>query len=321
MLAALRVAGAVLAMFVFNTDDIITSRQNRRIVELMKLDDRRTREATRCFRFDGVKLLCEAIRRGVKLETIYLRVGTAERVVARMEELYHCTPSDAGCPIFGVENSLFEKISQENAPDGVITVARYLDKCHKMSKIYNKDEFEGGFPADSSAPIILLESVRDPLNVGAIIRSAAALGIGGLIMSADCADVYNPRTVRAAMGTLFALPILRVEDLVGTIRALRAEGRRIYAAALDETAARLDIFDPRTGLERNAHSPKLSVLSDSTDGMAGGVAAVIGNEGHGLSDAVIHACDRSIYIPMQADTESLNAGVAAALIMWELCRA
>jgi TrmH family RNA methyltransferase len=278
--------------------EIITSRQNRRVVELMKLDDRRAREKTRTFRFDGVKLLCEALRRGVELESVFLRVGTADRVAARMEELYGCALSEVGCPVFGVEDSLFEKISQENAPDGVITVAKYIDKSHNFIIIYKEDEID----ARKDSPILLLESVRDPLNVGAIIRSAAALGVGRLIMSADCADLYHPKTLRAAMGPLFSMPITRVEDLAGTITALRQSGRRIYAAALDDTAVRLGSqeFDA----EREGHP----------------VGAVIVNEGHGLSESVIAACDRSVYIPMEADTESLNAGVAAALIMWELGR-
>ena len=278
--------------------EIITSRQNRRVVELVKLDDRRAREKTRTFRFDGVKLLCEAIRRGVELESVFLRVGTADRVAARMEELYGCSLSEVGCPVFGVEDSLFEKISQENAPEGVITVAKYIDKSHNLNIIYKEDELD----ARRDAPILLLESVRDPLNVGAIIRSAAALGVGRLIMSADCADLYHPKTLRAAMGPLFSMPITRVEDLAGTVKALRQSGRRIYAAALDDTAVRLGSqeFDA----EREGHP----------------VGAVIGNEGHGLTDVVIAACDRSVYIPMEADTESLNAGVAAALIMWELSK-
>ena len=108
--------------------EIITSRQNRRIVELMKLDDRRTREHTRRFRFDGVKLLCEALRRGVELDSLFVRVGTAEKLETRMQELYGCSLKDVSCPVFGVEDSLFEKISQENAPEGVITVAKYIDK-------------------------------------------------------------------------------------------------------------------------------------------------------------------------------------------------
>ena len=98
--------------------EIITSRQNRRIVELMKLDDRRTREQTRLFRFDGVKLLCEAMGRGVTLDKIFVRVGTAEKVESRMQELYGCTLAQVGCPVFGVEDGLFEKISQEMPPKG-----------------------------------------------------------------------------------------------------------------------------------------------------------------------------------------------------------
>ena len=278
--------------------EIITSRQNRRVVELVKLDDRRAREKTRTFRFDGVKLLCEALRRGVELESVFLRVGTADRVAARMEELYGCSLSEVGCPVFGVEDSLFEKISQENAPEGVITVAKYIDKSHNSIIIYKEDEND----ARKDAPVLLLESVRDPLNVGAIIRSAAALGVGRLIMSADCADLYHPKTLRAAMGPLFSMPITRVEDLAGTVTALRQSGRRVYAAALDDTAIRLGSRE--LDAEREGHP----------------VGAVIGNEGHGLSESVIAACDRSVYIPMEADTESLNAGVAAALIMWELGR-
>ncbi len=278
--------------------EIITSRQNRRIVELVKLEDRRAREATRRFRFDGPKLLCEAIRRGVELDSVFLRVGTAEHLEDRMQSLYGSTLSNLSCPIFGVEDSLFEKISQENAPEGVITIAKYLDKCHKMIKIYNRDE-NSPSPA---LPVILLESVRDPLNVGAIIRSAAALGVGELILSADCADIYHARTVRAAMGPLFSMPITRVEDLPASIAALRSEGRHIYAAALDRDAVTLGSL----------------ALTPADSPVGSGV--VIGNEGHGLTPAIIQACEGSIYIPMQADTESLNAGVAAALIMWELGR-
>lgn len=282
--------------------EVITSRQNRRVVELMKLEDRRAREKTRRFRFDGVKLLCEALRRGVEPDGIFLRADTAERVESRMQELYGCTLTEAGCPLFAVESSLFEKISQENAPEGVITVAKYIDKSHKNIIIYKEDE-----KSPTAAPVILLDAVRDPLNVGAIIRSAAALGVGHLILSADCADIYHPRTVRAAMGPLFSMPITRVEDLAATVRALREGGRAVYAAALDDRALRLG-------------SPQWNGAVGATSPSALPPCAVIGNEGHGISEEVLRACTRSVYIPMQADTESLNAGVAAALLMWELCK-
>ncbi len=285
--------------------EVITSRQNRRIVELCKLDDRRARDRAELFRFDGVKLLAEAQMRGVEPAAVYLRVGTAERVATRLLELGGSLEA-LTCPVFGVEDSLFEKISQENAPEGVISVAKYLDKRHKMCKIYNRD---GNRPS-SSEPILLLESVRDPLNVGAIIRSAAALGVSELILSADCADIYHPRTLRAAMGPLFSLSMTRVEDMAASIAVLREAGHTVLAAALDDTAISLGSPELDALLGRQGGTPDVASCAAP--------CAVIGNEGHGLSPAVIAACDQSVYIPMQAGTESLNAGVAAALIMWEL---
>ncbi len=269
----------------------VISRQNRRIVQLCKLADRKSREETGQFRFDGVKLMCEAIRRGVSLTGVFLRVSDADRVEERMRSLYGCGPEQLSCPVIPVEDSLFDKISLENAPEGVICTANHIDKRHKKYTI-----IKDGLPDLPDGPVILMESVRDPVNVGAVIRSAAALGVSCLILSQDCADLYHPRTLRAAMGPLFSMPILRVDDLAGAVRILRERGRVVSAAALDDSAVRLG-------------------EADMTGKYA---AAVIGNEGHGLSDAVIAACDRTVYIPMEADTESLNAGAAAALLMWEM---
>lgn len=144
---------------------------------------------------------------------------------------------------------------------------------------------------------MLLESVRDPTNVGAILRSAAALGVYRLILSEDCADVYNPRAVRASMGALFGQRIDRVGDLCGVIGQLRKRGRRVFAAALDENAVRLGELEIRRG-----------------------DCVVIGNEGHGLSDGVLDASDGSVYIPMSGRTESFNAAVAASILMWEFAK-
>lgn len=145
--------------------------------------------------------------------------------------------------------------------------------------------------------IVLLEAVRDPSNIGAIIRSAAAIGVDRLILSADCADIYNPRAVRASMGTLFNQPIDRVSDMAQTVRDLAACGRRVFAAALDERAMHLGSFE-----------------------ILHGDCVVIGNEGHGLSQGVIDACTNSVIIPMSGRAESFNAAVAASLLMWEFSK-
>ena len=275
------------------TEEIITSRQNRRVVEVGKLTDRKAREATGTFRFDGIKLLIEAIKSGVILESVFLRQSDADRVVERILDAVGDVFSFENIQVFILSDGVFEKISEEKSPEGVISVAKYIDKLQKIVTIYNSENF---LPAEKER-VVLLESVRDPSNVGAVIRSAAALGVDRLIMSADCADIYHPRAVRASMGAVFNQRIDRVDSLTDAILALRAQGRRVYAAALDDTAERLGDFEIT---QRDC--------------------VVIGNEGHGLSERVLRACDKKVFIPMSARAESFNAAVAASILMWEFTR-
>ena len=273
--------------------EIITSRQNRRVIEVGKLTDRKAREATKSFRFDGIKLLIEAIKNGIVPELVFLRESEADAVMRRVCDGVGETCLSDKIRVCILADGVFDKISEEKSPEGVITVAKYIDKLQKIVTIYSSDEF---LPKDGER-IVLLESVRDPSNVGAIVRSAAALGVDRLIVSADCADVYHPRAVRASMGALFTQRIDRVSSLPDAITALRHEGRRVYAAALDEQACRLGDFE----IER-------------------GACVVIGNEGHGLSTAVMDVCDGKVFIPMSGKTESFNAAVAASILMWEFTR-
>ena len=273
--------------------EIVRSRQNRAVVELCKLTDRKAREASRSFRFDGIKLLGEAIRNGVVPERIFFRESDAERLIRQITDAYGATAFDGVARILVLCDDLFDKISEEKSPEGVISVAKYIDKLQKNATIYNSAYFSE--LADQS--VVLLESIRDPSNVGAVIRSAAAMGVDRLIISADCADIYHPRAVRASMGTLFNQHIDRVADLPAVIRGLRESGRRVFAAALDDRAQRLGSFE---------------ILC--------GDCVVIGNEGHGLSPETLEASSGSVLIPMSARAESLNAAVAASILMWEFSK-
>ncbi len=275
-------------------DEIIRSRQNRRVVELCKLTDRKARETTRRFRFDGIKLLQEAIKNSVEIESIFLKES-------KSAELRTMLSNSDGSDVFGNETALFvladdlfDKISEEKSPEGVICCAKYIDKFQKNITIYNSADFLHF----ENEQIVLVESVRDPSNIGAVIRSAAALGIDRLIISADCADIYHPRAVRASMGTLFNQPIDRVSDLPATVEALKANGRRVFAAALSEEALPLGSFAIKRG-----------------------DCVVIGNEGHGLSEQTVAACTGCVIIPMSGRAESFNAAVAASILMWEFSRA
>lgn len=268
--------------------EVITSSQNKFVSLARSLGDKKHREKNELFRFDGVKLMCEAIKRGVELSFLLISESACNFVLEKAKSLYGIDGDAVSCKIVVVSDRMFEQISDENAPEGVICVAKYDTQRHGLLASDERISVEGG------ERILLLESVRDPLNVGAIMRAAAAFGVDRVIMSRDCADIYNAKTVRASMGALFALKTDRVESISVAVKQLRACDRRVFAAALDENAQRLGELEIRNG-----------------------DCVLIGNEGHGISEDAIEACDASVYIPMSDGVESLNAATAAAVLAWE----
>ena len=148
-------------------------------------------------------------------------------------------------------------------------------------------------PAERLRRVIVLENVQDPGNVGTVLRTADALGIDAVALCGACADPYNPKTVRASMGAIFRQPVIRAE--VAELERLLGE-LPLYGAALAADAR--DIRElPKSGL-----------------------AVAIGNEGRGLSEELLKKCAGQVVIPMRPCAESLNAGVAAAVVMWEMVR-
>ena len=271
------------------TDEIITSRRNPTVVETVKLSDKKTRDKEGLFRFDGFKLFSEAVEKGVFIERILLCESRAGEFMPRLEG---CKGLD-GVAVSVLADDVFAKVSEEQAPEGLICVARFPKK--HIKKATRKDLEVTA--RDMHRRILMLESVRDPGNMGTVMRSAAAFGVDTLVISRDCADIYNPKTVRGAMGALFRLNIFVFDDICEAVNLLMESGRKVYAAALDREAVRLD---------ETEFSP-----SDT---------ALIGNEGHGLSKEAINVCTRSLYIPMEEGCESLNAGVAASVILWSMYR-
>ena len=271
--------------------DIISARTNPLVVKLGKLNEKKHREEEGSFRFDGIKLLLEAIDFGAEIEYILVRDDAYERIMDSIEK--HIGERDiclSGVLVrLGV--SAFEKLSSEKSPEGVITIAKYIDKIRKICKI-EKDSV-----LSPDGKTLMLESVRDPGNLGTMLRSAAAFGFSSVIMTADCADIYNPKTVRAAMGAIFKLNVDIVENSVSAVLALKNGGRRVLAAALDDSAFRLGEIE----LNKND-------------------VFLIGNEGHGLSSEAVAASDKTVFIPMTEGTESLNAAIAASVCMWEMSK-
>ena len=147
----------------------------------------------------------------------------------------------------------------------------------------------------SARRLLALEGVQDPGNVGTLLRSAAAFGFDGVLLGPGCAAPFAPKTLRASMGAAGRLPVLVVSDLPAALTALRGRGVTCLAAAL-------------------YHSRPLDEVG--TD-FPGGLCLVIGSEGQGLTDAAVAACDAAVRIPMTDLVESLNAGVAGSVLLWQ----
>jgi TrmH family RNA methyltransferase len=245
----------------------IVSRKNPLVVHMKKLGaDSGYRHEHGEFLCDGEKLLKEALAFGADITSVLYSSKEPEGLPEHV-------------PSYVVAYDILESVSPLKTPQDVIFSCRLPDGI--VSPI------TGGFH-------IILEGIQDPGNVGTILRTAGAFNTGSVILTGDCADPYNPKTIRATMGAIFRQH-MTVMELDG-IRALKDNGFRIYGAALGA-----DSRDVRDVSFQNA-------------------AVAIGSEGRGLSPELLSMCDEKIIIPMSPNCESLNAAVAASIIMWEATR-
>ena len=246
----------------------ITSRKNAQIrhFRLLASDGayRRERGEYLC---DGVKTLQEALRFGARVTGVLYKEEAAE------------LPGLEGVPAWRAPAELFDYASpMVNSPGPLFTVAIP----------------DSSWP-DALRSAIVMENVQDPGNVGTVIRTANAFGIGAVILAGACADPWHPKTVRASMGALFRERVIQTET-AGLAGRLSALGLKLYGAALQENAADLR----QLSLDR--------------------AAVAVGSEGRGLSRELLAQCEKTLIIPMNPDSESLNAAVAASVIMWEMAR-
>lgn len=183
-----------------------------------------------------------------------------------------------------LSDPVFSYVSDTKTPQGVLAVVRQME--------YTLEQMtEGVVPH-----LMILDNLQDPGNLGTIFRTAEAAGVTGIVMSRDCVDIYNPKTIRSTMGALYRMPFVYVEDLRETILSLKEKKIRSYAAHLDGKNT-YDKEDYRKG-----------------------TAFLIGNEGNGLRKEIAECADSWIRIPMCGQVESLNAAVAATVLMFEVSR-
>lgn len=235
--------------------------------KLRKLTQKKYREESRLFVVEGTRAVGDAAASGALTEIL---------VTPRYCDQHGCPPAD--CPVYVVEDKLLCELCDTRTPQGIAGIAKYLHQDGTPEK--------PGF-------YLFLDDLADPGNLGTILRTADAVACDGVILTADTVELYNPKTVRATMGSLFHLPIYRISDKEAALMQLKAIGCPVIVSALDGA---VDYRD--AGLSQNC-------------------AVVIGNEAHGVSEPVLALADRRVKIPMPGCAESLNAAIAAALLLYE----
>jgi TrmH family RNA methyltransferase len=247
------------------------SPQNPRVQRVHDLRFPRTRRERRRFTFEGPTLLAEARRSGIEIEELYGTDAALEKHAGAIAEL-----ESAGIPVFAIPERTLARLSDVETPPGLLAVA------------FRPEQSAAAILARPGL-VLLLAAVNDPGNAGTLLRSAEAFGAAGVLCGHGGADPYAPKVVRAAMGSLFRLPVATAgaEELLA---AAAAGGRPIVAATLDG--------EPLAG----AAIPANAILA-------------IGNERHGVG-GFLPRWDRSIRIEQAVSTESLNAAVAGSILLY-----
>lgn len=184
-----------------------------------------------------------------------------------------------------VSDDVMRYMSDTQTPQGILAVARQF--CYSLEDILKKED---------PTHLIILETLQDPGNLGTILRAGEGAGITGVVMNTTTADIYNPKVIRSTMGSIYRVPFVYTEDLDASITHVKKSGVRLFAAHLKGT-----------------HNYE-------EENYKGNTGFLIGNEANGLSDTISSMADGYIKIPMAGAVESLNAAVAASVLMFETAR-
>ena len=276
--------------------DIISSGSNPRIRKLVELQKKaKLRRETGLFVIEGSRLCADTPAQYIK--EVYMtenRIRNASEKEKRLMQEH---------PVTLVTEEAMAKAADTTTPQGILCVAKM--PVYSRESLLGKtageaqeaDKADGRGSACGGAPLLLvLEDIQDPGNLGTIFRTAEAAGATGILMSRSTVDLFHPKVVRATMSAIFRMPFYISNDLCEEISVLRESGIPSYAAHLDGKR----VYDELP--------------------LTQGCAFLIGNEGNGLSAELTAKADEKIIIPMAGGAESLNAAMAAGILMFEASR-
>jgi TrmH family RNA methyltransferase len=258
--------------------DMISSSSNTQIKNLIQLQKKvKVRNEQGAFVIEGIKMFKES-----RASRYFIKAYVSE---SYYQEKYTENPAyfdDISYEI--VQDSIFKEASDTLTPQGIMAVVKKPE--YDLEQIIT----------NADANLVLLEDIRDPGNLGTIVRTAEGAGVTGIILSNSSVDMYNPKVIRSTMGAIYRMPFVYVNDFKGIINRIKMNNIRIYAAHLSGSCS-----------------------YDEVD-YTGKSAILIGNEANGLSDEIAELSDQYIRIPMEGNVESLNAAIAAAVLMYEVYR-
>ena len=254
----------------------ITSRENSliKLVSFLQTSAKK-RQENGLFVLEGLRICLDAMENSIRFDKLII----SETAIKKYSDTVNSFALNAK-ECFVIPDSLMDRISDTKSPQGIIAVCKIRDR--KSSEI------------DPRGRYVALENVADPANLGAVSRTAEALGASGLILSADGCDPYSPKALRASMGTLLRVSVFIFDDFA---KELKSSGLKSFACVVD----------------KNAESIKEQSFS-------GGSVVIIGNEANGITDKTKAAADKLVTIPMLGRAESLNAAAAAAIATWEMMK-
>lgn len=253
----------------------IESKENNFFKSIKKLKERRFRQKEGKFILEGFRLIEEAVKANMEIEYIILSQGNEEKLYnSSLKEVINDDK------IYVFSSSLFLQISSTEHPQGVIAVV----KNKKMTI-----DLDGGF-------FLVCDKVQDPGNLGTIIRTGHAAGVDGIILTKGTVDIYNDKTIRSTMGSIFYVPIFYDDEDFSIIKKLKDNGVALVTTSLEES---------KNFFEEN---------------LKGKIMLAVGNEGNGISNELFELASKKVKIPMPGGAESLNVAIATSIILFEKVR-
>ena len=258
----------------------IQSSQNNTIKEIKALHLKKNRDAQDLYFVEGIRFVSDAIDNGQTIEKVIVS-DKLEGLNGGKELIERVSALCENC--FLVPEKIFKEISDTQTPQGILAVLK-------------KRAFELEEVIEQGSSVVILDSLQDPGNVGTIIRTADAAGISAVILSKGCVDLFSPKVLRSTMGSVFHMPIFEGLSIKETIDLFKQLGYKVIASHLDGT--------------NNYYDEELT----------GKCAIIVGNEANGISQETAAMADKLVKIPMPGRAESLNASVAASIMIYEMVR-